>query len=69
MNSKIKIDIDELILRLEQMKDDGYVTVELEVCETDFFYDAGELLLAVVDVMEEETLSYGSIAGINYFDE
>ena len=40
MENKIKVDVDELIERLQQLKDDGFVTAEIEIYDTDFFEGA-----------------------------
>ena len=41
MADKIKVDIDELIDRLEQLRCDGYVTAEFQIYDTEFFEGAG----------------------------
>lgn len=58
MINKIKVDIDELIGRLEEMKEDDYVTVELEIINDD--YDA-ELQVSAVSFESPEPVDYGSI--------
>lgn len=69
MVNKIKVDVDELIEILQQLKDDGFVTAEIEIYDTDFFEGAGELSISAVDLAEEETMAYGTIAGVNYYDD
>lgn len=56
--SKIRVDIDELADKLEAMKEDDYVTTELEI-ETNG-YDS-ELLISAVSFEENEPISYGSV--------
>lgn len=68
MADKIKVDIDELIDRLEQLRCDGYVTVEFQIYDTEFFEGAGELIISAVDLAEEETITYSTLAGVNYYD-
>ncbi len=68
MADKIKVDIDELIDRLEQLRCDGYVTAEFQIYDTEFFEGAGELIISAVDLAEEETITYSTLAGVNYYD-
>jgi len=68
MADKIKVDIDELIDRIEQLRCDGYVTAELQIYDTEFFEGAGELIISAVDLAEEETITYSTLAGVNYYD-
>ena len=56
--SKIRVDIDELSEKLDAMREDDYVTAELEIEEDDY---SSELHLAAVSLEEEEPISYGSI--------
>lgn len=57
--SKIKVDIDDLIDRLNEMKEDDYVTTELEIVEDN--YDC-ELRLSAVSFESDEPIDYGLIA-------
>ena len=45
--SKIKVDIDELIDKLEEIKQDEYATVELEIFDGEDGFDKELLLFAV----------------------
>lgn len=57
--SKIRVDIDELTDKLEAMKEEDYVTAELEIVE-DLY--ASELVLSAVSFEEAEPISFGTIA-------
>lgn len=57
--NKIKVDIDELIERLNEMKEDDYITVELEIISDR--YDS-ELQLNAVSFESDNPVDYGSIA-------
>lgn len=57
--NKIKVDIDELIERLNEMKEDDYITVELEIISDS--YDS-ELQLNAVSFESDNPVDYGSIA-------
>lgn len=59
--SKIRVDIDELMDKLEAMREDDYVTAELEIEDDDY---NSELLVSAVSFEEEEPLSYGSVSEI-----
>ena len=69
MANSVKVDVDELIEKLQQLKEDGFVTAEIEIYESDFYGDTGGLGISAVDLAEEETMSYGTVSGINYYDE
>lgn len=56
--SKIRVDIDDLTEKLEAMKEDDFVTVELDIVEDDY---TSELMLSAVSFEMEEPVSYGSI--------
>lgn len=55
---KIRVDIDDLTEKLEAMKEDDFVTVELDIVEDDY---TSELMLSAVSFEMEEPVSYGSI--------
>lgn len=57
--NKIKVDIDELMERLTEMKEDDYITVELEIISDR--YDS-ELQLNAVSFESDNPVDYGSIA-------
>lgn len=64
--AKIKVDIDELIDTIEEVKEDNYTTVELEI-ESDGYYT--ELGVAAVSLEEPEPVPYGTISEVkNEFD-
>lgn len=56
--SKIRVDIDDLTEKLEAMKEDDFVIVELDIVEDDY---TSELMLSAVSFEMEEPVSYGSI--------
>ena len=58
---RIKVDIDELINKLEEIKQDDYATVEIEIFEDEDEMDK-ELLLFAVSFDEDEPIGYGVIA-------
>ena len=60
--NKIKVDIDELMERLNEMKEDDYITVELEIISDR--YDS-ELQLNAVSFESDNPVDYGSIAEIS----
>ena len=66
MASKIKVDIEELLDILGQLQNDGFITTELEIDDSELFYDGGELLVSAIDLSVEEVVRYGSIPGVDY---
>lgn len=66
MKNRIKVDLEELIERLQTIADDGYATVELELYESEFYYGDGELIIAAVELGEDINTPYGTIVGVNY---
>lgn len=59
--SKIRVDIDELMDKLEAMKEDDYVTTELEI-EGDEY--SSELIVSAVSFEQDEPIGYGSVCEI-----
>lgn len=57
--AKIKVDIDELMDRLTEMKEDDYETTELEIDED--VYDT-KLNVSAVSFDSDEPIDYGSIS-------
>lgn len=60
--SNIRVDIEELEARLEQMKEDDYVTVELEIEEDQY---SKELHLSAVSFDSDDILPYGSLGEVS----
>lgn len=56
--AKIRVDIDELYDKLEAMKEDDYVTTELEILEDDY---SSELAVSAVSFEEDDPISYGTV--------
>lgn len=56
--SKIRVDIDDLCEKLDAMKEDDYVTVELEIAEDEY---SSELLVSAVSFEDEDPIGYGSV--------
>ena len=56
--SKIKVDIDELISRLQEIKQEDFVVVELEIDDTAY---EPELCLTAIGLDDTETTDYGRI--------
>lgn len=69
MRNNIRLDIDELIAILNQIKNDGLNTVELEIHSSEFFDGAGEIDISALETYEDENTPYGSLAGIAYTDD
>jgi hypothetical protein len=59
---RIRVDIDELSEKIELMKEDNYVTVELEISDDEY---TPELLISAVSFDEEEPINYGSLNEIS----
>ena len=60
--SRIKVEIDELMDKLNEIKDNDYTTVELLIATDD--YDT-ELCLSAVSFEEDEPINFGSIAELD----
>lgn len=58
----IKVDIDELMDKLDAMREDDFVTVEIAFNSNG--YDS-EIELTAVGIDEDEKISYGKIEGQN----
>ena len=58
----IKVDIDELMEKLDAMKEDDFVTAELTINSNG--YDS-ELEIIAVGIEEDERVSYGVVEGQN----
>lgn len=56
--TKIRVDIDDLYDKLEAMREDDYVTAELEILEDDY---SSELAVSAVSFEEDEPISYGTV--------
>lgn len=63
MDTKIRVDIEELLESLIGMRDEGYSTVEL-VINTSNYYDDYTLDLKAIDISSEENIDYGTIGCI-----
>ena len=62
----IQVDIDELLGKLDEIKNDDYVTVQLEICEDDEDSAFGkELVVSAVSFEDKESVGYGSISESN----
>ena len=64
MDSKITIEIEELIDRLNQMKEDGFVTAELTIVDTDYIDDT-TLALRAIDISQSGNIDYGELQSIS----
>lgn len=56
--SKIRVDIDELCSILDDIKEDDYVTIELDVIEDGYYK---EIEVYAVSLEEDEPISYGTV--------
>lgn len=56
----IRVDIEELIQKLQDMKCDGYVTVEISIDAGDYPGDC-QMELSAVDIESNDLVEYGSI--------
>ena len=59
--TKIKVDIDELMETVEEIKEDDYTTVELSI-DGDGYYN--ELSLAAISIEEPDPVPYGTISEV-----
>ena len=62
-NRGIKVDIDELMAKLEEIKNDDYETVLLRIDIDEDEID-NELSLAAVSFEDEEPINYGTIGEV-----
>jgi len=60
--AKIRVDIDELIGKLEEIKNDYYVTVELDIQDDEEGVFGKELVVGAVTFEDDEPIGYGVIA-------
>ena len=60
--AKIRVDVGDLCDKLEAMKEDDYVTVELEIIEDDY---SSELAVSAVSFEEDEPISYGTVCQVD----
>ena len=58
----VKVDIDELMDKLEAMREDDFVTVEIAFSSNGY---EDEIELSAVGIDEDEKISYGKIEGLN----
>ncbi|MBO5389575.1 MAG: hypothetical protein J6A59_15885 [Lachnospiraceae bacterium] len=56
--SSIKVDISELIDKLEAMLEDDFITAQLTIVDDDY---VSELAVDAVGIDEDDSRSYGSI--------
>lgn len=61
--AKIRVDIDELMGKLDEIRSDDYVTVELDIPDDEYdnAFDR-ELIISAVTFEDEEPIGYGAIA-------
>lgn len=60
--AKIRVDIDELMAKLDEVKCDDYASVELEISEDeDDTEDGKELMISAVTFDEDEPIGYGVV--------
>lgn len=60
--AKIRVDIDELMAKLDEIKCDDYASVELEISEDeDDTEDGKELMISAVTFDEDEPIGYGVV--------
>lgn len=55
---KIRVDIDELLSRLQEMQSDDYATVQLEITSEKF---SNELVISAVSFEYDEPIPYGTL--------
>ena len=63
INNGIKVDIDELMAKLEEIKNDDYETVLIRIDIDEDEID-NELSLAAVSFEDEEPINYGTIGEV-----
>lgn len=59
--ANIQIDVEDLIDKLEAMREDGYVTARLTIIEDDYL---SEVEIEAVGIEEEADISYGSLTEV-----
>ena len=60
--AKIRVDIDELMAKLDEVKCDDYASVELEISEDeDDSEDGKELMISAITFDEDEPIGYGVV--------
>ena len=58
----VKVDIDELMEKLDAMREDDFVTVEIAFSSNGY---ESEIELTAVGIDDDEKISYGKIEGQN----
>lgn len=64
MDPKIRVDIEELIERLNQMLEDGFATAEISIVSSNYIDDT-TLSLSAVDISQDNNVEYGEVCGIS----
>lgn len=60
----IRVDIEEVISKLQEMITDGFVTAELTINESEYFAES-TLSLKAVDISQEDNEEYGEVRCIS----
>lgn len=60
--TRVRLDIDELMENLKEMKNDGYVTTEIQILEVEEDESSNELSLSAVDIENDMLVPYVSLA-------
>ena len=59
--SKIRVDVDDLLDKLEAMREDDYATVELHIVADDYIK---ELEVSAVGFEDDQPISYGTVSEV-----
>lgn len=62
--SSIRVDIDDLVNRLNDMLNDDYSIVEL-VIEEDEYYSNSVLSIKAIDISNDDNVDYGELSDIS----
>ena len=62
--SSIRVDIDDLVNRLNDMLNDDYSIVEL-VIEEDEYYSNSVLSIRAIDISNDDNVDYGELSDIS----
>lgn len=60
--SKIRVDVDDLLSKVNAIKEDDFVTLELEIEEDDYIK---ELSINAIGIDGEDATSYGTLSEVD----
>lgn len=62
--AKLRVDVDDLLSKVESMREDGFVTAELEITEGAYESD-NVLIMSAVDIEDDKLNGYGELSNID----